>query len=73
MSARRRPGQVRDAIVEFLEEQRAGARVSEIRAAVEARLGGRVPSSSVRSYLRLNTGKLFDRTGYGRYRLVGRK
>jgi hypothetical protein len=67
-SARRRPGEVRDAIVAHLRE--AGeASTSEIRAAVEQRLATPVPASSVRSYLRLNTPATFERTGRGRYRL----
>lgn len=66
---RRRPGQVRDAIVGYLERKKRAANVGEIRAAVEDELGGAVPASSVRSYLRLNTGKLFERTDRGQYRL----
>lgn len=73
MPERRRPGQVRDAIVAFLQERRTEASVDEIRAGVEERLGGQVPGSSVRSYLRLNTGNLFYRTARGRYRLVGQR
>lgn len=68
-TGRRRPGQVRDAIIGYLERNRRAASTSEIRAAVEEELGGRVPASSVRSYLRLNTGKLFERTDRGQYRL----
>lgn len=65
---RRRPGQVRDAIVSHL-RSRDDASVSEIRAAVSDQLGGEVPASSVRSYLNLNTPATFERTGRGRYRL----
>jgi hypothetical protein len=72
MPDRSRPGQVRDAIAAYLEEKQADASVPEIHAAVAARLGREVPASSVRSYLRLNTGELFERTGRGRYRLVSR-
>jgi len=72
MPGRRRPGQVRDAIVAYLEEKRTDASVPEIHEAVAARLGSAVPASSVRSYLRLNTGELFERTSRGRYRLVSR-
>jgi hypothetical protein len=65
---RRRPGQVRDAIVSYL-RSRDDASVSEIRAAVSEQIGGEVPASSVRSYLNLNTPATFERTGRARYRL----
>lgn len=68
MAMRRRPGEVRDAIVAFL-NMRRDATVTEICQAVASRLGGEVPTSSVRSYLRLNTGALFERVARGRYRL----
>jgi site-specific DNA-methyltransferase (adenine-specific) len=64
---RKRPGQVRDAILAHLTSAR-DASVEEIHAAVSAQLGD-VPTSSVRSYLRLNTPGTFQRTGRGRYRL----
>lgn len=67
---RRRPGQVRDAIAAYLAHMQ-DASVAEIQEAVNAALGGAVPASSVRSYLRLNVGDLFERTARGRYRLVG--
>jgi hypothetical protein len=70
MAARRRPGQVRDAIVAYLAEAQE-ATVAEIQIAVNTRLGGAVPASSVRSYLRLNVGEMFERTARGRYRLAG--
>ena len=65
---RLQPGVVRDAIVSCM----AGteATVAEITARVAAKIPN-VPSSSVRSYLRLNTGKAFEQVGRGRYRLVG--
>jgi hypothetical protein len=69
MAARRRPGQVRDAIVAYLADTQ-DATVAEIQVAVNTTLGGEVPASSVRSYLRLNVGDLFERTARGRYRLV---
>jgi hypothetical protein len=69
MAARRRPGEVRDAIVAYLKERAGGATVSEIHQAVVSRLGGAVPPSSVRSYLRLNAQTLFRRTDRGRYQL----
>jgi len=72
MPERLRPGQVRDAIVAYLQEKQTDASVPEIHGAVAGRLGNEVPASSVRSYLRLNTGELFERTSRGRYRLVSR-
>lgn len=71
MSERRRPGEVRDAIVSFLQTRRSPATIAEIHQAVETSLGSKVPASSVRSYLRLNakdTG-LFSRAAKGSYRL----
>jgi DNA modification methylase len=61
-------GVVRDCIVEYLQTVRRDARLSEIRRAVAAQVGD-VPESSVRSYLNLNVGRLFERTGRGLYRL----
>jgi hypothetical protein len=66
---RRRPGEVRDAIVAFLKHQKKDASTSAIHIAVENSLDGKVPGSSIRSYLQLNSGNLFQRTGRGRYRL----
>jgi site-specific DNA-methyltransferase (adenine-specific) len=66
---RRKPGEVRDAIVEFLRKRRGDASGADIRSGVEAALGTPVAASSVRSYLQLNEGTLFERTARGRYRL----
>ena len=63
------PGQIRDAIVDYLQTRLAEASVSEIQEAVDRRLGSVVPRSSVRSYLSLNARTLFDRTDVGTYRL----
>lgn len=63
---KRRPGQVRDAIVSVLGSRPSGASVSEIRSEV-ASLIGDVPASSVRSYLRLNTPELFARMDRAQY------
>jgi DNA modification methylase len=68
-TGRRRPGEVRDAIVAALEESGGEATVAEIRAAVAQRIDGPFSPSSVRSYLRLNTPTTFQRTRSGRYRL----
>ncbi len=67
---RRRPGEVRDAIVDVLEGRPAGASVHDINAEV-TRLIGDVSASSIRSYLRLNTPDLFARTERAQYVLAG--
>src|SRR5271170_4055893 len=66
MDERCRPGEIRDAIVGFLAERKSGASVAEIRTAVAAKIKAMAPSS-VRSYLRLNAGTMFDRTERGSY------
>ena len=68
-TARRKPGVIRDAIVAYL-RRRDEATITEIHKGVEIALGGTVAPSSVRSYLRLNSGEIFKRTGHGRYRLA---
>jgi len=67
---RRRPGEVRDAIVGVLEEHPRGIHVQQIVSEV-AELIGDVPASSVRSYLRLNTPELFVRMDRAQYTLAG--
>ena len=67
---RRRPGEVRDAIVSVLEARPLGASVHDIAESV-ANLIGEVPPSSVRSYLRLNTPELFARMDRAQYTLSG--
>lgn len=62
------PGVVRDSIVRTLTERPSGASVAEITREVKASLGQAAPSS-VRSYLQLNTPRLFVRTERGVYRL----
>jgi DNA modification methylase len=62
------PGVIRDSIVDYLSKIGSDASTDEIIAAVKHRIGD-VPSSSVRSYLSLNTPKTFERSGRGRYRL----
>jgi hypothetical protein len=69
MPDRRRPGEVRDAIRDYLRTVKREASVGEIQTAVNVRLGN-VPASSVRSSLRLSD--LFSQTARGRYRLSGR-
>jgi len=68
---RRRPGQVRDAIVQVLEGSPRGAAVGDVCDQVSQLIGEAVPPSSVRSYLRLNTPELFARTDRGQYVLAG--
>jgi DNA modification methylase len=67
---RRRPGEIRDAIVTVLEGREVGASVHEITAEVSRLIGGVAPSS-VRSYLQLNTPPLFARMDRGQYVLNG--
>jgi DNA modification methylase len=70
MNVRRRPGEVRDAIVRSLESRHIAATVQEITSDV-IDLIGPVPASSVRSYLRLNTPAVFARTDRAQYSLGG--
>jgi site-specific DNA-methyltransferase (adenine-specific) len=63
---RRRPGEVRDAILTVLSNRPRGAAVSEIETAVRD-LIGEAASSSIRSYLRLNTDSIFRREDRGLY------
>jgi site-specific DNA-methyltransferase (adenine-specific) len=64
--AKLKPGAVRDAIMETLAYRTRGATVSEIAEGVSQRIG-LTPPSSVRSYLRLNTPKLFTKIDRGHY------
>lgn len=64
---KRKPGAVRDAIIEALVYRPNGATVAEIASEVSARIG-ETPASSVRSYLRLNTPRLFKMVDRGHYR-----
>jgi DNA modification methylase len=67
---RRRPGEVRDAIVQVLEGRPRGATVQQITNEVSEMLGA-VPPSSIRSYLQLNTPTLFARMDRAQYVLNG--
>jgi DNA modification methylase len=62
------PGSIRDSIFSYLQVIGGDATLEEISRAVAAQMGVTSPSS-VRSYLNLNVGKTFERTGRGRYRL----
>ena len=67
-----RPGQVRDAILSHLGKHNE-ASVAELVKAVSASLGRKVPASSVRSYLNLNVGDVFERVRWGRYKLLKKR
>lgn len=69
---RQKPGAVRDVILSVLAEK-GTAYVDEILVSARKELGPDLPASSVRSYLRLNTPKLFERVSLGRYKLVRKK
>ncbi len=66
--SKRAPGRVRDAIMSVLSAGAAPLSVREIRERVCEAIGP-TPTSSVRSYLRLNTPKLFVREERGVYRV----
>ncbi|MEK7858787.1 MAG: DNA methyltransferase [Elusimicrobiota bacterium] len=65
------PGQVRDAIVRVLRLSSGGLSIHQIEARVNEAIG-KTPTSSIRSYLRLNTPKLFVREERGIYRVKPR-
>jgi site-specific DNA-methyltransferase (adenine-specific) len=60
-------GSIGDSIFGYLESKGGEASLDEISRAVTAQMGASSPS--VRSYLDLNVGKAFERTGRDRYRL----
>jgi DNA modification methylase len=63
------PGVIRDSIVSYMEALSGEASLGQIRNAVLTRVG-QVSDSSIRSYLGLNVGRVFERTSRGRYRLL---
>lgn len=65
-TGKRKPGAVRDAILDTLAYRARGATVAEITEGVSQRIGP-TAASSVRSYLRLNTPKLFTKIDRGQY------
>jgi DNA modification methylase len=65
---KRKPGAVRDAIIDALAYRTHGATVADITREVSQRIGA-TPASSIRSYLRLNTPKLFEKVDRGHYRV----
>jgi site-specific DNA-methyltransferase (adenine-specific) len=68
MPPKKRPGEVRDAIVKVLTTKPKGASVSEIERGVESIIGP-TAHSSIRSYLRLNSETLFARMDRAQYTL----
>lgn len=66
MKSKRRPGEIRDAILIVLSDKPDGATMGEIVSGVHELLGEVAPSS-VRSYLRLNTPSLFSKSSRGYY------
>jgi DNA modification methylase len=68
MADKRRPGEVRDAIITVLASSPNGATIPDIEEGVR-RIIGQPPASSIRSYLRLNTPDVFERTARGHYAL----
>ena len=66
------PGVIRDSILNCMEAMEGEASLRQIKEAVLLKLGP-VRDSSIRSYLSLNVGKLFERTRRGRYRLLTSK
>ena len=65
---KRKPGAVRDAIIDALTYRTDGATIAQITREVSERIG-RTPASSIRSYLRLNTPRLFEKINRGHYRV----
>ena len=63
---KQKPGTVRDAIIDALAYRLRGATIAEIAQGVNERIGP-TPASSIRSYLRLNTPKLFTKIDRGHY------
>src|SRR5512147_2091786 len=70
-SSRHSPGQVRDAVQQILSLSSRSLSVKEIEERVSQVLGP-TPTSSVRSYLRLNTPDFFVRESRGLYSVRGR-
>lgn len=66
-STKNPPGHVRDAIINVLSASHVPLSVAQIVASVQKEIG-ETPSSSIRSYLRLNTPELFAREDRGVYR-----
>lgn len=65
---KRKPGEIRDAIISVLQDYPGGLRLKSIQEKVRAKIGD-VPPSSIRSYLRLNTDELFLQEERATYQL----
>ena len=70
MNGRRKPGEIRDAVLSALLAHQSGASVKQIIAGVKRILDDEVSESSIRSYLQLNTPRLLNRPVRGRYQLA---
>jgi len=68
-NGRRRPGEIRDAILNFFENHEHEATPTEIRKTIADHLKAKISESSVRSYLRLNTPEQFVQPSPGKYQL----
>lgn len=67
---RRKPGDVRDAVLATLRAHPDGASIRKIAIHVRTMLGGEVADSSIRSHLRLNTPETIRRLDRGLYQLA---
>lgn len=67
---RRKPGEVRDAVLATLRAYPDGASIRDIAVHVRTMLGAEVADSSIRSYLRLSTSETIRRLGRGSYQLA---
>src|SRR5438552_5634010 len=65
---KRKPGAVHDAIIHALTYRTHAATIAQIAREVSERIGP-TPASSIRSYLRLNTPRLFEKIDRGHYRV----
>src|SRR5436305_14020552 len=63
------PGKMRDAIIHIMSQSTASMSINDIEMRVN-QIVGPTPSSSIRSYLRLNTPDVFTREDRGVYRLT---
>lgn len=63
-------GVVRDILIDYLSVMREGATICELERVVRERIGDNIGSTTVRSYLGLNTPGLFERISRGKYRLT---
>lgn len=66
---RLRPGTIRDAIIDALSISTEPLSPKEIEQRIADKIGEEVPSSSIRSYLQLNTPAFFVKSGRGQYSL----